>query len=104
MLYPLITQSVKNLGDLLYVPIHMRRLIMLMNHSVVLQTFIVGAELALAHTAAPGVLQNIWVLLVRFLVMPALSVLFVWFTAGRGWYVDDPLVWCVPFPSFCTRC
>ena len=64
-------------------------------YSVVLQTFTVGAELALVRTASPGVLQSIWVLLVRFLAMPALSVLFVWLTAGKGWYVDDSLVWCV---------
>lgn len=25
--------------------------------------------------------------------MPALSLLFVWGTAGRGWYSDDKLVW-----------
>ncbi|KAI0958865.1 hypothetical protein AcV7_004563 [Taiwanofungus camphoratus] len=75
--YTSITQSVKNLGDLF----------------VVLQTFTVGAELALVPSTHPGYLSTSWVLVVRFLVMPALSLLFVWGTAGRGWYVDDPLVW-----------
>ncbi|KZT72205.1 hypothetical protein DAEQUDRAFT_736344 [Daedalea quercina L-15889] len=76
-MYPPITQSVANLGKIF----------------VVLQTFSVGAELALVPTARVGILQTVWVLSVRFLVMPALSVLFVWLTAGRGWYVNDPLVW-----------
>ncbi|KZT73882.1 hypothetical protein DAEQUDRAFT_661705 [Daedalea quercina L-15889] len=76
-LYPPITQAVKHLGQLF----------------VVLQTFTVGAELALVPTAAAGIVQCAWVLSVRFLAMPALSVLFVWLTAGRGWYIDDPLVW-----------
>ncbi|KAH9935621.1 membrane transport protein-domain-containing protein [Fomitopsis serialis] len=76
-LYPAITQTVKNLGNIF----------------VVLQTFIVGAELALVHSTKPRVLQTIWVLFVRFLAMPALGVLFVYLTAGKGWYVNDPLVW-----------
>ncbi|KAH9839382.1 uncharacterized protein C8Q71DRAFT_749203 [Rhodofomes roseus] len=76
-MFPAITQSVKNLGELF----------------VVLQTFTVGAELALVPSSSPGVLQTVWVLSIRFLVMPALSVLFVFLTAGKGWYVDDRLVW-----------
>lgn len=48
----------------------------------------------------PGYLPTVWVLVVRFALMPALSLLFVWLTAGRGWYVSDPLVWCVPLRLF----
>ncbi|KAH9946974.1 hypothetical protein B0H21DRAFT_692743 [Amylocystis lapponica] len=76
-LYVSLTQSVKNLGDLF----------------VVLQTFCVGAELALVPSTHPGATAMGFVLLVRFLVMPALSLLLVWLSAGRGLYVDDPLVW-----------
>ena len=61
--------------------------------SVVLQTLTVGAELALVESSRPGKRALAWVLLVRFVVMPALGLLFVWATAGRGWYVDDKLVW-----------
>lgn len=32
-------------------------------------------------------------MVIRFLIMPTLSLLFVWLTAGRGWYIDDRLVW-----------
>ncbi|EED78394.1 predicted protein [Postia placenta Mad-698-R] len=77
VLYASVTQSVKNLGDIF----------------VVLQTFSVGAELALVPSSHPGYLPTVWVLVVRFALMPALSLLFVWLTAGRGWYVSDPLVW-----------
>ncbi|KAI0779556.1 auxin efflux carrier [Fomes fomentarius] len=76
-LYPNITQSIENLGELF----------------VVLQTFIVGAELAIVKSSHPGILATSWVLLVRFVVMPAVALLFVWTTAGRGLYVDDKLVW-----------
>ncbi|PCH43453.1 hypothetical protein WOLCODRAFT_90292 [Wolfiporia cocos MD-104 SS10] len=76
-MYASITQSVENLGSIF----------------VVLQTFSVGAELALVPSTSPGYLATIWVLSVRFLAMPALSILFVWLSAGRGWYVADPLVW-----------
>ena len=43
----------------------------------------------------------------RFVAMPALSVLFVSLTAAKGWYIDDPLVWCAsPPPPYvrCSRC
>ncbi|KZT10648.1 uncharacterized protein LAESUDRAFT_342656 [Laetiporus sulphureus 93-53] len=77
VMYIPITQAVKNLGDLF----------------VVLQTFAVGAELGLVPSSHPGYRATIWVLMIRFLVMPAIGMLFVWTTAGRGWYVSDPLVW-----------
>ncbi|CCM05453.1 uncharacterized protein FIBRA_07673 [Fibroporia radiculosa] len=75
--YASITQSAKNLGGIF----------------IALQTFSVGAELGLVPSSNPGYFQTIWVLLVRFIVMPALGLLFVWATAGRGLYVHDPLVW-----------
>ena len=61
--------------------------------SVALQMFTVGAQLALVRNAHPGYVPTACALSVRFLIMPALSLLFVWATAGRGWYVDDKLVW-----------
>ncbi|KAI0069451.1 hypothetical protein K474DRAFT_1564825, partial [Panus rudis PR-1116 ss-1] len=64
-LYSSITQSVKNLGDLF----------------VVLQNVIVGSELALVPHTKPGFLPTTYCLIVRFLIMPALSILFVWVTA-----------------------
>ncbi|RDX55205.1 hypothetical protein OH76DRAFT_1340057 [Lentinus brumalis] len=76
-LYSSITQSIENLGELF----------------VVLQTFTVGAELAIVKSSNPGVLSTSWILFVRFIIMPAVSLLFVWATAGRGLYVDDQLVW-----------
>ncbi|KAI8994085.1 auxin efflux carrier [Trametes punicea] len=76
-LYVSITQAVVNLGELF----------------VALQTFAVGAELAVLPSTNPGLLATSWVLLVRFVVMTAISVLFVWATAGRGFYVDDRMVW-----------
>ncbi|KAI0326856.1 hypothetical protein GY45DRAFT_1258189 [Cubamyces sp. BRFM 1775] len=76
-LYVSITQSVVNLGELF----------------VALQTFVVGAELAVLPSANPGVFATSWVLFVRFVVMTAISLLFVWSTAGRGLYVDDLMVW-----------
>ncbi|RPD78075.1 hypothetical protein L226DRAFT_550966 [Lentinus tigrinus ALCF2SS1-7] len=76
-LYSSITQSIVNLGELF----------------VVLQTFTVGAELAIVRSSHPGVLATSWVLFVRFIIMPAIALLFVWGTAGRGLYVDDKLVW-----------
>ncbi|KAI0369711.1 hypothetical protein BV20DRAFT_967713 [Pilatotrama ljubarskyi] len=75
--YTSITQAIENLGELF----------------VVLQTFMVGAELAIVPSTHPGVLATSWVLLVRFIVMPAVALLFVLATAGRGLYVDDRLVW-----------
>ncbi|KAI0351044.1 hypothetical protein OH77DRAFT_1524410 [Trametes cingulata] len=76
-LYVSITQSVTNLGELF----------------VALQTFTVGAELAVLPSTKPGFLPTSWILTVRFVVMTAISVLFVWATAGRGLYVDDRMVW-----------
>ncbi|KAH8083748.1 hypothetical protein BXZ70DRAFT_900584 [Cristinia sonorae] len=76
-LYSSFTQSLKNLGDLF----------------VVLQTVVVGAELALVSRAHPGWIPASYSMTIRFAIMPALSILFVWSTAGRGWYVDDKLVW-----------
>ncbi|KAI0661370.1 auxin efflux carrier [Cubamyces menziesii] len=76
-LYTSITQAVVNLGELF----------------VVLQTFTVGAELAIVPSTRPGMLATSWVLFVRFLVMPAIALLFVLASAGRGLYVDDRLVW-----------
>lgn len=58
-----------------------------------LQMFIVGTELATIPNASPGILPTSWAMLTRFIVMPAVSLLFVWMTAGRGWYVNDELVW-----------
>ena len=58
--------------------------------------FIVGAQLAFVKSARPGVIPTTYCMLVRFLVMPGLSLLFVFLTAGRGWYTNDRLVWYVP--------
>ncbi|THG95307.1 hypothetical protein EW026_g6322 [Hermanssonia centrifuga] len=71
------TQSAENLGGLF----------------VALQMFLVGSELALIPRARPGVIPTTYALLIRFIVMPGISLLFVWTTAGRGWYADDTLVW-----------
>ncbi|KAI0341980.1 hypothetical protein BDW22DRAFT_1358095 [Trametopsis cervina] len=76
-LYSTLTQSVENLGELF----------------VALQMFTVGAQLALVPEVRPEYAGTTYAMLVRFLVMPGLSLLFVWGTAGRGWYVDDKLVW-----------
>ncbi|KAJ3557263.1 hypothetical protein NM688_g1565 [Phlebia brevispora] len=76
-LYTAVTQSAKELGNLF----------------VALQMFTVGAELALVPNCHPGYIPMGCALLVRFLIMPGLSLLFVWLTAGRGLYVDDKLVW-----------
>lgn len=62
-------------------------------HSAVLQTVIVGAELALVPYARAGFMSPTFALSVRFLIMPALGLWFVWVTAGKGWYIDDKLVW-----------
>ncbi|EJF65242.1 hypothetical protein DICSQDRAFT_98906 [Dichomitus squalens LYAD-421 SS1] len=77
VLYSSLTQSVINLGELF----------------VALQAFTVGAELALVKSSDPGKLPTVWVLFVRFIVMPGLALLFVFLSAGRGLYVDDRLVW-----------
>lgn len=55
--------------------------------------FVVGAELELVHTAKPGVIATSFSLLIRFIVMPAVGLAFVYFTARRGIYPDDPLLW-----------
>lgn len=55
--------------------------------------FIVGSELALVPNANPGIAETIYSLLTRFIIMPGVSLLFVFLTAGRGWYTDDKLVW-----------
>ena len=55
--------------------------------------FTVGAQLALLPNTHPGTIPTGFAMLVRFLIMPIISLLFVWLTAGRGWYVDDKLVW-----------
>ena len=70
--------------------------------SVALQMFIVGSQLALVKNANPGIIPSTCALIVRFIIMPGLALLFVWTTAGRGWYVDDKLVWCVSEQSECT--
>jgi len=76
-LYNSFTQALKNVGDLF----------------VALQIVIVGAELALVPQAKPGFLPSAWSIGARFVVMPALGMLFVWTTAGRSLYIDDKLVW-----------
>lgn len=55
--------------------------------------FVVGAQLALVKNANPGVVPTTVCMLVRFIIMPGVSLLFVFLTAGRGWYTDDKLVW-----------
>lgn len=60
--------------------------------------FVVGAQLALVKSAHAGFIPTTYCMLVRFLVMPGLSLLFVFLTAGRGWYTNDRLVWCAAFP------
>lgn len=55
--------------------------------------FVVGSQLQHVPHANPGVKPTAYVLFVRFLIMPAIAIGFVWATAGRGIYTDDPLVW-----------
>lgn len=55
--------------------------------------FVVGAELQVVHTAKPGLFATSFSLVIRYIIMPAVSLAFVYFTAGRGIYPDDPLVW-----------
>ncbi|THH02097.1 hypothetical protein EW026_g747 [Hermanssonia centrifuga] len=76
-MYTSVTQSAQNLGELF----------------VSLQMFTVGAELALVPHAKPGWIPTIYAMFIRFVMMPTLSLLFVWTTAGRDWYVNDELVW-----------
>lgn len=54
---------------------------------------ILGAQLALVPSANPGVGPTAYALSIRFLTMPAVALFFVYTTAGRGWYDDDPLMW-----------
>jgi auxin efflux carrier family protein len=77
LFYESITKAVENLGELF----------------VSLQMFIVGAQLATVPSSNPKVKPTGFVLLIRYAVMPALAIAFVWATAGRGWYDNDPLVW-----------
>jgi predicted permease len=60
---------------------------------VSLQMFTVGAQLASVPSTAPKFKPTSFVLLIRYAIMPMLAIAFVWFTAGRGIYSDDPLVW-----------
>jgi auxin efflux carrier family protein len=64
--------------------------------------FIVGAELALVPNSNPGVVPTAYSLFVRFIVMPGVSLLFVYLTAGRGWYTNDKLVWYVALHLICV--
>ena len=57
--------------------------------------FTVGAQLALVQNTNPGFIPTTCAMIVRFLIMPSLSLFLVWLTAGRGYYVSDRLVWCV---------
>ncbi|EPQ54205.1 hypothetical protein GLOTRDRAFT_44443 [Gloeophyllum trabeum ATCC 11539] len=75
--YNTLTEAVSNLGQLF----------------VTLQMFVLGAQLATVKSANPGVKSTLWVLLIRYGFMPAVSLAFVYFTAGRSWYTNDPLVW-----------
>lgn len=74
--YSSVTRSVGNIGDLF----------------VVLHIVIVGAEALVPHTN-PGAVASAFALFIRFVIMSTLSLFFVWTTAGRGWYIDDKLVW-----------
>ncbi|KZT29815.1 hypothetical protein NEOLEDRAFT_1127679 [Neolentinus lepideus HHB14362 ss-1] len=80
-----LTDAVSNLGDLF----------------VVLQMFVLGAQLATVQSAGPGVGSTLFVLSVRYVLMPVVSLSFVLFTAGRGWYTSEPLVWYVPCITKC---
>jgi predicted permease len=75
--YTSVTKAVTNLGQLF----------------VSLQMFTVGAQLRTVPRATPHAAPTAFVLAVRYALMPALAVGFVWATAARGWYAADPLVW-----------
>jgi predicted permease len=75
--YNSLTSSVENLGKLF----------------VSLQMFTVGAQLYIAPHAKPGIKPASFALLIRFLIMPAISICMVWATANRGIYPNDPLIW-----------
>ncbi|KZP30671.1 hypothetical protein FIBSPDRAFT_1037951 [Athelia psychrophila] len=57
-----------------------------------LQMFTLGATLALTPSSLKAK-PTVWVLLVRYVLMPAISMGAVWSTAGRGWYDSDGLMW-----------
>jgi len=57
-----------------------------------LQMFTLGATLALTPSSVSAK-PTIWVLLVRYVLMPAISMGMVWGTAGRGIYDSDALMW-----------
>ena len=65
--------------------------------------FTAGAQLNIVKSANPRVAPTGFVLLTRFALMPAVALAFVWFTAGRGWYTADPLVWSVGGLVSCER-
>ncbi|KZP30676.1 hypothetical protein FIBSPDRAFT_978694 [Athelia psychrophila] len=60
-----------------------------------LQIFALGTTLALTPSSLKAK-PTVWVLLVRYVFMPAISMGAVWSTAGRGWYDSDGLMWWVP--------
>lgn len=62
--------------------------------------FILGAQLAVVPSARPGTKSITYVLWIRYIVMPAISLGFVSATAGKGWYHDDPLMWYGFFLSY----
>jgi len=77
-LYVPIATPIDNLGDVY----------------VALQTFVVGAELAVVGwaDARPGVKPTTFALLIRFIVMPAVALLFVWVAASHSLINRDPLI------------
>jgi predicted permease len=75
--YNSITKALGNLGGLF----------------VSLQMFTVGAQLASVKSSNPKAVATSYVLLIRYVIMPLLSIAFVWVTAGRGIYENDPLLW-----------
>ncbi|KAH7101166.1 auxin efflux carrier [Auriculariales sp. MPI-PUGE-AT-0066] len=62
---------------------------------VSLQVFVVGAELAVLpwSEARPGARTTTFALLMRFAVMPALTLLFVWLAVKHGLVGYEPLIW-----------
>ncbi|KZP30698.1 hypothetical protein FIBSPDRAFT_850137 [Athelia psychrophila] len=59
-----------------------------------LQMFTLGATLALTPSSLKAK-PIMWVLLVRYVFMPHISMSSAWSTAVRGWSDSDRLVWCV---------
>ncbi|TFK47304.1 hypothetical protein OE88DRAFT_1666014 [Heliocybe sulcata] len=76
-----LTQAIGNLGSLF----------------VGLQMFLLGANLQLLPTSTTSsssqrfAKSTISTLIIRYLIMPALSILFVWSTARRNLFITDPL-------------